>query len=681
MNICLNCQANNESDAMFCTECGHALAPNPIKNTNIENSSAEITADINDKKINRVLLKHSLMAITGVIILISAYIWVVIFAIGSDKKSNFSHLESINVIQSSSKSVAGLLDKNAIELNIPEDTFEGQVRLKVEPSGNIPSIDTDRAQILGPLYKISSEQNSKRLNRAVKVKFKLSKSDIDDSQYPHDFMGAYFDGKQWNLFRPEVIDLANGFIEFKTYHFSDWAKANPTREEMISLFSREMAVDKWSKNSKSKPVNDAVNQILLSHFGIQDKSLTQDIVESMMNEGDFQKILVDINDNNSVQFGQDVAVLAGKQIVKVLNDNDTALKAVLGSVSEHSSKIGTAVKMAVAIKNGDYTEAAKELSREIINSYPLTRLFREGTKVIAGEIKRWKTAGIENAYDVYVNGVDRYGYKGVEVGNFEQIWEQMKGVRRQLYIDAKKKYAEEHNMNPSDLSMDLQKKIEADVKETTSRSFSERRKEEVVILKEQEFNIKLLNEFEKAHLLDKNRFGYTENTSFEVMMTRLFNLKNMILSDTNCRIGFTGINANGIISADRVAGLIQIWYTKPDGKDKYREELKKLGYIKDSKTIGKKSDSGLNLDNRLVGEWVFKNSEGGFDRQIYNSDGTAVRYIYNQKYDWLWSTGGNRLKLYVKNGKPAYQVYKIEGDKLFFYVDSAKVWSVPFIKR
>ncbi len=501
----------------------------------------------------------------------------------------------------------GNLEDNNIQLSIPEKTFDkSHVKIDINEVSDAPAFKSERADKIGPVYNISIDQKSKRLRKPVRVRLKLFKPENIEIEHPDDFWISYFNGKQWDYFKPDSTDLINQFIEFDTYHFSRFSTAKPTKEERINDFAEKEAVSQWAQKSNNIPTKRAteqiVKQVLLDKLGIKNKNLTQDIVESILNEDDYTKLLVSYNDKNMEQFGQDLAILAGKKIVEVVKDHESAAKTLLGGVTEHASKINTGINITRALTEGNYEKAAKELSMEIINTYPVTRLFREAARITQKQINRWKDQELEAAYQVYRQGaksnVPFWGYR-VAAGDFNAVWDQMKGFQTYILRVGIRDYGIKHNIDISKLGYTALNKIRRQIKEDLRKEFIKRKKEEGLIEKNKAQNIKLIREFENAHLLSKGSFGYTDQTSFDQMLRRLFLVKDMILKDTGSKIGFSGINSNGIISAKRVARLIQIWYRKK-GMEKYRKELVKLGYKKKEKVV--KLDKG-DMSKAISGTW------------------------------------------------------------------------------
>ncbi len=539
------------------------------------------------------------------------------------KLPNIEKRQDINVDVGVEGRNIGNSEKNNFQIEIPKNTFEKSVKLEVKEAVGLQKFDFDGASPLGLPFDFVIDQRLKRLNEPVTVRLNLFKpEDPKVFEHPDDVRIGYYDGKQWNYFKPDKVNLDAQYVSFKTYHFSWFFASIPTKEERMNEFAKDNAVIEWTKKTNSKPIRKAVQQVLVNKLGIKDKSMLQDIVESMMNEDDFQKLVVSYNDNNKTQFNQDLAILAGKKIVEVVKDYDVAGKTLLKGVTNHASKIGAAVNIGVALSEGDLKKAAEELSLEIINSYPITKLFSEGAKVIGNEIVRWKNQGVENAYEVYVKGIDKYGYASVEKGNFEQVWNQMKGVSRQLIIDEKKRYAKQKGKKWDNLSDKERKNIELKVKQSLKQQFIKRRNKEADIRKIEKDNLKLIKEFESAHLLSRGSFGYTDYTSFDQMLSRLFRLKNMILSDTRSKLGFSGISSNGIISAKRVAMLIQIWYGK-NGKEEYQKKLVELGY--------KKKEDIKSVENISVND-ISGSYEGYFqitENKFFDSMTKSAAYVFD----------------------------------------------------
>ncbi len=227
-------------------------------------------------------------------------------------------------------------------------------------------------------------------------------------------------------------------------------------------------------------------------------------------------------------------------------------------------------------------EAAKALSAEIIDAYPLAKTFKTAAEITERQIARWKDQEIEAAYQAFVNGSEKkylfFGYD-VEKGDFDEVWEQMRGIQTKIYSDAMKDYANSHGIAVKDIDFDTQEKLRKDAKNDLEDAFEERKDQEKDIEAIEKDNLRLLKAFEDAKLFEEDMFGYSEDTSFEFRMERLYKIKDMILKDTGATIDHADSTRKNEISHDTVAKLARLWYSSDDGREKYKEQLIELGYV------------------------------------------------------------------------------------------------------
>jgi len=549
--------------------------------------------------------------------------------------------EKLNVLLPNTKSVAGDLKVNGIRLSIPDKAFDQKVTLQVKESVAAPQFDKKRANLLGQPFEITIDQETKRLNKPVNVQVKVSPLELAGLEHRGDLWMGYYNGKGWDYFKPEEVNTGKGYVSFTTFHFSLFAKAAPTKAERVSDFAYKTAVTQWVGEDHNQLTRQAteqmVEQILKKKMGLENKSLAQDVVEAIMNENDYTKLLVSLNDKRMDDFSQDLAVLAGQKICEIVTSESNA-KELLGTITEHSSKVGTGAKMAGALSEGDLEGAAQELSAEIVSSFPLVTTFQTAAEITERQINRWRDEELEAAYQVFVNGAESsvpwWGYQVVP-GNFDQVWEQMRGLETKLMDDAIKQEAARQKIDVNKLGDVWLDKIRKDTKESFRQEFLKRKSQEARIETIKADNEKLIREFEQANLLARDRFGFTDATTFDFRLERLFRIKDMVLNDTKSKLGFTGINGGGVVSSATVAHLIQLWYSE-NGKEKYRQELVRLGYKKEEKkpAVTEAKAQPAAAGGALEGVWV---------GTITHSNGT--NYWGDPDFEWL--EGGNSRPLLI----------------------------------
>ena len=502
-------------------------------------------------------------------------------------KSSFNFTEPLIGKVDSSGAAIGDIESNGITLDISEEAFENSQTITLSPVDEYEIPDKNRAQLLSSPIKIDVDQESKRFNAPISVKMSLSTEEVEMIKDGNEIWGAYYNGSDWDFIKPSLVDTEQSFIAFETYHFSTYSKAQVEKDEIINKFSESNALEQWNARNGNTAIDEEtkslIKDILTNKMGLGgNPTLEEDIIAAVLKEDAYINLLNDYSEGNVDAYSQTIALLAGEKIVDIISEYPESVAGeMLSNVTEHASKIGTGVQMATHLVNGEYTEAMKALSNEIIDSYPLTKMLKTAAEITERQIARWKDQELEAAYQVYKNGAESnvpwWGYNA-EKGNFEDVWSQMKGLQTKVLSDAIADEAARMGVAPDQLGEKVLEGIRAKAKDSLKKEFEERVLDESEIDKIKNENLKLIEVYRKANLLEKYRYGFTENTDLEQMLDRLFRLKARILKDTKSKMTNIDLPDKGEISAETIAILSQIWYTQPDGKEKYTEKLVELGY-------------------------------------------------------------------------------------------------------
>ena len=167
----------------------------------------------------------------------------------------------------------------------------------------------------------------------------------------------------------------------------------------------------------------------------------------------------------------------------------------------------------------------------------------------------------------------------MEKGDFNSLWDQMRGIQTKVLSDAIKDHAARLGVSPDSLGEKVLENIREQAKRDLEDEFKKRFGSEAEIERQKQENLKLIEAYNSANLLEKYRLGYTENTDLELRLERLFRIKDMILKDTNARVTNNDLPDKKEISPRTIALLTTIWYTGEDGKEEYRQKLIELGYL------------------------------------------------------------------------------------------------------
>lgn len=348
----------------------------------------------------------------------------------------------------------GSLSENGIAIKVPKGATSTPVELTVDAVKNAPDLEKEKGTHISKVYDldIESEDGIKRFEEPLTVSFRIDEEQWANLKHPEDIRVGYYNGKEWEHIVPLEVNRAEGYITFETYHCSSVAADEATEKELTKEAAHKYAVIKAGTDTE-KALRDTTEKLVKSVMGEGvDKSLLQDIVEGLMDQNDYTKLVKEAETGTTEQFETQFiscyAQVTAKQLAKYA---DTAAGA-LGDVGSSLGLLGSFGDAALLVNNNDYEGAAKKLTEGVISTNPVGKLLVSAAKVTSRQISRWKNEEIEAAYDIYINGKEPtlpfWGYGSIEAGDFETIWNQMRGVKRQIIIDAVTDFQEEYDRAP-----------------------------------------------------------------------------------------------------------------------------------------------------------------------------------------------------------------------------------------
>jgi len=216
-------------------------------------------------------------------------------------------------------------------------------------------------------------------------------------------------------------------------------------------------------------------------------------------------------------------------------------------------------------------------------------------------IGNWKNNGIEEAYKAFKEGSNDYILFGYDVDpeNFEDVWNQMRGVARQIEMDAVKRYANSTGVDEGSLSAEKISMIKEKAKLTLKEQFANRSKQEKEIAQAEENQKEIIKQFEQWNLLKKGSSWYPEDSSIEQILERMYNqikriqketgrfdlvYKNGDLQDQARGLDNVGKLKEGEMLVSDLAKLINTRYVY--GEEGYKKLLKEMGYVSDKLEMG-----------------------------------------------------------------------------------------------
>ena len=471
---------------------------------------------------------------------------------------------------------------NNISIVIPGGSFDQATQVTLQHPQSVPDVVAAEFTPVGAPIEISAEAPV-RLNQAATLTFK-----VDQDQYAEDLKAGniwitYYDGKTWEYFPPDSTDAATGVVSFNTYHFSMFGAGKIDVEQQIKQYSHSKTLAKTVQKDVDKVVDKIVEQtvdhILKSQLGLTDQAAEEStkfkILSSLANDDEYREIVEKFIAGDAEGFNKTMMVFAGKKIAE--NVDKAAFKSTLNYLSGKGAAMLEAGSQAAGyIAEGQYAEAGKIIGEKIADSFMVTRFFKAGAEFVQYRIETWKNAEIEAAYQAFRNGADSkfFGYN-VDAGDFEALWNQMKGIATRLQseaVDRETKRRADLGLPPAtDAELD---EVRSQVKTDLAEQFTNRQSQEAEMEKQAAHLEELINKLKEDGLLEKGMYGYSEaNFNTETRLDQLLHLAEKILRDTGRNDWNTTVFTNDKeISANDMVSLMKAWYST-DGPAEYAKVL------------------------------------------------------------------------------------------------------------
>jgi len=261
-----------------------------------------------------------------------------------------------------------------------------------------------------------------------------------------------------------------------------------------------------------------------------------------------------------------------------------------------SDEMGDALKYAGpvaqtlgALAEGDSIAAAEHIGEFVVDQSRILQAGRLAAEAVDMRISNWTNEEVEKAYQIYLNGTESHlpwGYD-VEAGDFDSLWTQMRGVARQVRIDALERHARLHGINVDDIPADTAEQIRDQAAEDLKEQFEKRRAQEDEIAEMKDKNRYVIDRFKDWDLLDRSRDFFPDDMPVETQLNRLFGQIDRVMEDT----GRTDIiydmghpfydpedeDYADVICLEDALRVIRTNYV--EGRDAYEEKLVELGLV------------------------------------------------------------------------------------------------------
>lgn len=442
------------------------------------------------------------------------------------------------------KAIAGLetvvmtTPQEDFSVSIPILAFDNSTELTLTNPETVPEIDPSKFEPIGAPLDIAGAKT--RLNRPAMLTFRVDPQSYAEDLRDQSIWITYYDGQTWEYFPPDSVNRETGEITFETYHFSLFGTGKISEEERLAQYAHKQAVLEFAEKNRSQLIEKmaaTASEEIAKQLGMDPNSVTYIVVEGMSDTSDYLNMADQLHKGDYKEFS--------KTLSKV--------------VTEKMAKAG--------IKT--ITHLGPQAA--------LIHLIEVETKLIDHGINSWREEEVEAAYQLYKSGKGGRGFFGyfTSTGDFDDIWEQMRGVSRQLEADAlEKEIARRLYLGLPQPTADELEAVRNQARADLKKQFDDRMNNEEVIAKQENRIKSMILAFQKAKLLDKYSFDYDPDTyTLEARLEQLFVLSDKILRDTGRNYFLSGdLSTEKEVSYGDLVALMQAWYISPE---EYEKELEK----------------------------------------------------------------------------------------------------------
>lgn len=490
----------------------------------------------------------------------------------------------------------GSMDDMNFEVSVPKDAFAVGTQMSIEKSDLNPKLDEKVMSLVGDPISLRISGNQRRSDYPIVIKMRLKSDALKDLKEFEGFKGVHYSEEAgFSYINPSEVNVEAGYILFEVYNNPWFGTVELTEEERKEQFIKDKALQQWGmtqiEGDVQQMTKDVIESILVEQFNAKNKSEIEAISKAVLAElkygtFEFGKLSTDLMNKDFKSYTANVATMVGKTFADAY-ENDT-LSSLFGDV-------GTAAAAAGYLWEGDLSGAGMKLAETISELSPVYKVGKVAVEVIDMKINNWKANGIEEAYKAFKEGSNDYilfGYNN-NPGNFNAVYDQMRGVARQIEMDAVKRYADSIGSDVNSLTEAQRKKAIERVKADLKIQFEKRSQQEDGIAKAEKDQREIITQFEQWGLLDKGKSWYPFDMSIEQMMARLHNqiLRiqretgrfDLVYRDGDLHDQSRGLDNIGKVKASemlvsQLAELISTRYVY--GEEEYLKKLKEMGYAK-----------------------------------------------------------------------------------------------------
>lgn len=490
--------------------------------------------------------------------------------------------------------VLGDFNTHGIEFSIPEGAFSTATRVTMSHPKEDVTFSPQTMVPAGVPVSLLIEGEQLRAELPIRVKVKVDAAALQELEETEGYKGVhYHEDMGWTYKNPVEINAAEGYVLYETYHNFLFGSAELTEEERIEQFVKNKAIEQWGATQIGAEVENVTREMVMAimrtQFNANNEWEIAKLAEAVVGELDlsvvtYGQIDMDMKNGNYAAVTESMAALLGSKLAESMESG--TLETLFGSA-------GTAAAAAGHLWEGDYAGAGRKLGEAIAENTLVVKVAKVWIDVVDTRINNWRNDEVEKAYQIFLKSAasrSPWGYN-VEAGDFDDLYAQMRGVARQIEIDALNGYASVQGINPNDVPEDKRRELRQEAKNSLREQFEARSQQEVELRQLEEDQREIIRKLDERGLLKKGSSWYPYSSSVEQMLHRLYGQMERIMREVGrfdlvIRRGDLHDQSRGLdnigelkkseMLVEHLAELIDIRYVF--GEEAYQKKLIEMGY-------------------------------------------------------------------------------------------------------
>jgi len=430
------------------------------------------------------------------------------------------------------------------------------------------------AQLLGDGYQVDTGGEG-RLDNAATLTVRYDPVTTPD---PSLLALGYHDGAEWTYVFATAFDPGAGTVTFPLYHFSAYYPAQFKNElEAAKYYAGQMAAQKvlGENGGDPKVASRMLADLLASKLGLGEDEFAKRMFADIAADQDLIKMFDQYMREGRTDEGYSMVM---SHMCRRAASELESLKGDLTGTEENLRRMRDILKVGNAgskilgfLMEGDTDAAGKELF-DLVTDYTGVpgKVVKYTLMGMQNALDVWRDGEVEKAFRVYTQGSTGtlFGYGAVDPGDFEAVWDNMKGASRQLCLERIRKENQARQLLglPPLTSKEedfYREKVKQELKSEFERRLALKDKVEA-----QKKNLELIfAELDAAKLFESTNVWIRKidpEETLESRLNRFHKLIERIFRDLNVQTVYSGAQlgpvTDGRISASEMAVMVRGYF-------------------------------------------------------------------------------------------------------------------------